>query len=121
MSLSRDFSSLLSGGLAGGGSGAGIAGGLEKAGVKLNPWQALLLTGGGAAVGALGSFLGSKADEGQDPLEKLQMEIGQQGLKDSKRQYKNAAINDRGMEAFRGYLGAGFRGMRPTSFAEAMV
>jgi hypothetical protein len=36
------------------------------------------------------------------------------------RDFRNAMMADRGQSAFRKYLGAAFRGMRPQTFEEAM-
>lgn len=93
---SRDFASLLTGGLGGASSGVGAAAGLKMAGMAPGPWTPWLI-GGGAALGALGSFLGNKADE-EDP------------------EFQEAKRREKGMSMFRANLGRAFRSAGPQTF-----
>lgn len=65
MGRNSDFASLLTGGLQGANAGTGAAAGLKAAGMAPGPWTPWLI-GGGLALGALGSYMGNKADE-EDP------------------------------------------------------
>lgn len=100
MSNARDFSSLLSGGLQGGSAGGGLLVGMKAAGMVPGPWTPWIL-GGGVALGALGSLMGSKADEEEmknDPV------------------YQAAQRRERGLSMFRKNVGRALGSSMPKDF-----
>lgn len=106
----RRQSATFSGLLSGGASGASV-------GSAAGPWGALI---GGLAGAGLGAYGGNMAAGADEPFNELDLASSQLDLKDKQRQFKNSVMNDKGQEYFRKYLGSAFRGLRPTSFAEAM-
>lgn len=91
-----DYASLLMGGLQGGAAGGGVASGMAAAGMVPGPWTPWLI-GGGLALGALGSYLGNKADQ-EDP----------QAQEERRRM--------RGLSMFRNNVGRALHATQPKSF-----
>jgi hypothetical protein len=97
----RDFASLLTGGLGGAQAGGGLAAGMKMAGMaQAGPWAPWLM-GGGALLGAAGSFLGQKAD--------------QEALEDDP-EYKAAKRREKGLSMFRNNVGRALRTSGPQTF-----
>jgi hypothetical protein len=96
----NDYASLLMGGLQGGGAGVGAAG-LKMAGfAAAGPWAPWIM-GGGAALGALGSFMGNKADK--------------EAMEDDP-EYQAAKRREKGMGMFRKNVGRAIRSAGPMDF-----
>jgi hypothetical protein len=88
------------GGLQGGTTGIGAAAGLKMAGIAAGPWAPWLI-GGGAALGALGSFLGNKADQDE---------------RENDPEYQAMKRRERGMSMFRNNVGRALQARRGTDF-----
>jgi hypothetical protein len=99
MGKNADFASLLTGGLQGGQAGMGAAAGLKMAGMAPGPWTPWLI-GGGLALGALGGYMGNKADE-EDP------------------EFQAAQRREKGLSMFRSGVGRALKARRqPANFGE---